>query len=143
MLPSLARLAPTGAALPSSKFTATARFIHGNPDRLSLDLEADFPLITEEYIDDDVEILTRWVLEGFGIRERLIDYDTTKANQWIQMSETEFKAGIKKLTCDEEHAATTFGYNGRYHIERQELVLTDTNGAMTWTFVVAVNPRGL
>lgn len=137
MLPSLARLVPTGARLPGNKFTATARFIRGNPDRMSLGLGAD-----EDVSDEDIAIMTRWVLDGFGIRDRLPDYEATFDNQWIQTTYTEFKAGIKKLMCEEEHRATTFGINGRYHIEREEFVLTDLSGASTWNFVVTIIPRG-
>ena len=138
MLPSLARLPqqPTGAPLPSDKFTATARFIRGNPDRMSLDLGADF-----DVSDEDTEIMTRWVVDGFDMRDRFPNFEATFDNQWTQTTDTEFKAGIKKLMCDEEHRATTFGTNGRYHIERNELVLTDTSGATTWRFVVAITPR--
>ena len=139
MLPSLARLPqqPTGAPLPSDKFKATARFIRGNPDRMSLALDTE-----GDVSDEDIAIMTRWVVDGFGIRDRLPDFEATFDNQWIQTTGTEFRAGIKKLMCEEEHRATTFGYNVRYHIERDEMVSTDTSGATTWTFVVAITPRG-
>ena len=138
MLPSLARLAPTGAQLPSDKFKATVRFIHGNPDRMALKIDSEGDVSTE-----DVEILTRWVVEAFDVlnqpfSNRQDDYD----GAWIQMKEAEFEAGLTKLRCAEDYWARTFGYNRRYHIERDELVLMDTSGAMTWTFVVAITPRG-
>ena len=60
MLPSLARLAPTGAPLPSDKFKATVRFIHGNPDRMALKVDSEGDVSTE-----DVDILTRWVIGAF------------------------------------------------------------------------------
>ena len=137
MLPSLARLAPTGAQPSSDKFKATVRFIRGNPDRMALAIDSE-----GDVSDEDTEIMTRWVVDGFGIRDRFPDFEATFDNQWTQTTDTEFRAGIKKLMCSEIHRATTFGINGRYHIERNELVLTDTSGATTWTFVVAITPRG-
>ena len=141
MLPSLARLPQqptTGAPLSSDKFKATVRFIHGNPDRMAPVFRTEGDVSTE-----DVEILTRWVIGGFGsinqpMSTEVNSYDGT----WIQMNEAEFEAGMTKLRCTEAYWATTFGYNGRYHIERDELLLMDTSGAMTWTFVVAITPRG-
>ena len=136
MLPSLARLTPTGAQLPSNKFKATARFIRGNPDRMSLALDTE-----GDVSDEDIAIMTRWVLDGFGMRNQFHDFEATSKTEWIQTTDIEFKAGIKKLTCSEIYRATTFGINGRYHIEREELVLTEINGAITWNFVVAIIPR--
>ena len=140
MLPSLARLPqqPTGAQLPSNKFKATARFIRGNPDRMTLVIDYEGDVLPE-----DMQILTRWVLEGFDvINQRISVFSNSHDSEWFQVTATEFEAGIKKLKCSEDYWATTFGHNRRYHIEREEFVLTDTSGAMTWNFVVAIAPRG-
>ena len=139
-MPSLARLPqqPTGAQLPSDKFKATVRFIHGNPDRMALKVDSEGDVSLE-----DVEILTRWVIEGFeSINQQTSNFANSDDREWIQMNEAEFEAGLTKLRCTEAYWARTFGYNRRYHIERDELVLMDTSGAMTWTFVVAITPRG-
>tara|TARA_X000000368_G_scaffold334748_1_gene272221 strand:- start:956 stop:1366 length:411 start_codon:yes stop_codon:yes gene_type:complete len=136
MLPSLARLPqqPTGAQLASDKFKATARFIRGNPDRASLKVDSEGAVS-----DEDMAILTLWVIRAF--RSTIVN-SNWHTRQWTPMSDIDFDNGVAKLRCSGEHWATTFGYNGRYEIERDELVITDTNGAKTWNLVVAVTPRG-
>ena len=139
MLPSLARLPqqPTGAQLPSDKFEATIRFIRGNPDRWSAVFR------TEGNVSpDDKFILTQWVVGGFEtINEPLSNFANPDYSWWVEMAAAEFKAAMEQLRCSEEYRATVFVNNGPYHIERDELVLTDTSGAKTWTFVVAIAPR--
>lgn len=71
MLPSLARLAPTGAQLSSDKFKAIVRFVHGNPDRMALKVDSEGDVSTE-----DVEILTRWVVEAFDVHKPTIQQST-------------------------------------------------------------------
>ena len=138
MLPSLARLAPTGAQLSSDKFKATVRFIRGNPDRMALKIGSE-----GDVSPDDMQILTRWVVEAFGVLNqpfgnRQDDYDEA----WIQMTRAEFGEGVRKLGCSETYWQELYAaQDARYLIEREELVLTDTSGAQTWNFVVAITPR--
>ncbi len=138
MLPSLARLAPTGAPLPSDKFKATVRFIHGNPDRMTLAIGSEGDVSPE-----DMNILTRWVVGGFDVLDQpFSNFQNSYDGVWIQMTRAEFGEGIRKLGCSEEYWQELYAaQNARYHIEREELVLTDTSGARTWNFVVAITPR--
>ena len=138
MLPSLARLAPTGAQLSSDKFMAIVRFIRGNPDRMALKIDSE-----GDVSPDDMQILTRWVVEAFDVLNqpfgnRKDDYD----GAWIQMTHAEFGEGVRKLGCSEEYWQELYAaQDARYHIEREELSFPDTSGATTWTFVVAITRR--
>ena len=138
MLPSLARLAPTGAQLSSDKFMAIVRFIRGNPDRMALKIDSE-----GDVSPDDMQILTRWVVEAFDVlnqpfSNRRDDYD----GAWIQMTHAEFGEGVRKLGCSEEYWQELYAaQDARYHIEREELSFPDTSGATTWTFVVAITRR--
>ena len=138
MLPSLARLAPTGAQLPSDKFKATVRFIHGNPDRMTLKIGSEGDVSPE-----DREILTRWVIGGFDILDQAFNtFANSYRGAWIQMTAAEFGEGIRKLGCSEEYWQELYAaQDARYYIEREELVLMDTSGVRTWNFVVAITPR--
>ena len=138
MLPSLARLAPTGAQLSSDKFMAIVRFIRGNPDRMALKIDSE-----GDVSPDDMQILTRWVVEAFDVLNQPFsnlqdDYDGV----WIQMTHAEFGEGVRKLGCSEEYWQELYAaQDARYHIEREELSFPDTSGATTWTFVVAITRR--
>ena len=138
MLPSLARLAPTGAPLSSDKFKATVRFIRGNPDRMTLEIGSEGDVFPE-----DLQILTRWVLGGFEIMDQQFNNFANSYNgEWIQMTAIEFGDGVRKLGCSEAYWQELYAaQDARYHIEREELMFPDTSGATTWTFVVAITRR--
>ena len=138
MLPSLARLAPTGAQPSSDKFKAMVRFIRGNPDRMTLAIDSEGDVSPE-----DMETLTRWVVGAFDILDQpFSNFRNSYDGVWIQMTAFEFKKGVRMLKCTEAYWKTLYdAQDARYHIEREELVLTDTSGARTWNFVVAITPR--
>ena len=143
MLPSLAHLTPTGAQLPSDKFKAAIRFIRGNPDRMALKVGSE-----GDVSDEDMEILTRWVIGAFdGLDQQPFsdfahDHELPTYSSWIQMTQAEFRDGITKLKCSDAYWNDLYDAQGeRYHIEREESLFPDTSGATTWNFVVAITPR--
>ena len=144
MLPLLAlrRQPPTGAQLPSDKFKATVRFIRGNPDRMALKVGS-----VGDVSGEDMDILTRWVIGAFAVLDQqpfsnFVHHHGSPTYSWIQMTHAEFGEGIRKLGCSEEYWQELYAaQDARYHVEREELVLTDTSGARTWNFVVAITPR--
>ena len=140
MLPSLARMTPTGAQLPSDKFKATIRFIRGNPDRMALMVRSEGDVSPE-----DMKILTSWLMGGFAYQQpvgNFVNRHDSPTKSWIQMTRDEFMDAIRTLKCSDAYWNELYDAQGRrYHIEREELSFTDTSGATTWNFVVAVFPR--
>ena len=97
MLPSLARLAPTGAPLSSYKITVTLNFKKGDPKGTVI-MET---MSTRGGSNRGLDWVLDWVGKMFGVDERT---KLPMRAEW-QMSHMDFSAAVKRIQCSEVNTA--------------------------------------
>ena len=131
MLPSLARLAPTGAPLSSYKITVTLNFKKGDPKGTVI-MET---MSTRGGSNRGLDWVLDWVGKMFGVDERT---KLPMRAEW-QMSHMDFSAAVKRIQCSEVNTAGTYSETTPWTLETNEQTLLDTDGTQIVRLVFAID----
>jgi len=130
MLPSLARLTPTGAPLSSYKITVTLNFKKGDPKGI-VSMET---MLTGSGSNRGLDWVLDWVSKMFGFDEQK---RLPMRAEW-QMSHMDFSAAVKRIQCSEVNTAGTYSGTTPWTLETNQQTLLDTNGTQFVKFVFAI-----
>jgi hypothetical protein len=131
MLPSLARLAPTGVPLSSYKITVTLNFKKGNPKGTVI-MET---MVTGSGSNRGLDWVLDWVGKMFGFGERT---KLPMRAEW-EMSHKDFSAAVKRIQCSEVNTAGTYSNTTPWTLETNEQTLLDTDGTQILRLVFAID----
>ena len=139
MLPSLARLAPTGAPLPTGRIRLDFVFTRGNPGRVKLYTAGDgrslLGLSLASMTDAERVAIYGWIQEAFAI-----PFMPSLDDEWYS-TRAQFEAGVKKMQDDGAATVGPLPNGPRFTIIKNCHELhDDMNGTQTFELTLAFDP---